>query len=211
MRGPQQRDAHQHRQQRQNADGNARYIDSELCEIAGLKAACVRREYFLQQILQHNRQAEGQQQRGERAAAHDTVEQQLLHQPTNDEHRRDNQRQRGNCIDAEQAHGNAGQIGPDHDQIAMRDIDHAHHAEAETKPKPEQGVQRAEHQAVQQGLGEDLHVKFRNRLPRRARNRRCRIDLRAPHAPSACSSSELNLPARGAHSVPPGQSRCRRA
>ena len=53
---------------------------------------------------------------------------------------------------ASQLHDDAAEIGAQDDQITMCDIDHPHHAKAQAQAKPEQGIERSEHQTPEEGF-----------------------------------------------------------
>ncbi|MGY4620113.1 hypothetical protein ACVWZ4_005340 [Bradyrhizobium sp. USDA 4472] len=100
---------------------------------------------------------ECQQQRSQSILSDNTVEQDDLKDPTEREHHWYDHEQRGQGTDARCAHDHTGQIGPDDDQIAMGDVDHAHDPDAQAQAKPEQRVKRPQHQSVQQRFRGDLH------------------------------------------------------
>ena len=70
-----------------------------------------------------------------------------------------------NGIDVEQLEDEEGDVHPEHQQIAVREVDDAHDAEHERQPDADEGVDPADQDATQQRLQEQHHPQLRPRRP----------------------------------------------
>ncbi len=113
------------------------------------------------QRVQRQRQAEADQQRVLDARflvrAHDEAEEPPVEECAEEQRARDHQHERGERIDAEERGEPEGAVAAEHDQLAMRDVQHAHDAEHERETRRGQAVEPADQEAEQELLGEDAH------------------------------------------------------
>ena len=142
-----------------------------------------RAEHGAHRLLQHQRQAPGRQQRLQRAAvekANDASLNQDTDRTGDDEGQRhgDEQRvveQRG-IAGADGFLHHEGDIGPDHDHLAVRHVDDAHHPEGDGQTNSREQQNRTERQPVPGVLHgrpqREVTLNGRRRIGRGARDRR---------------------------------------
>jgi hypothetical protein len=146
------------------ADGQAvADADAAVLDAAGVQALGVGREHLQQQVLDDDRQPEGDQHRRQRVgAAQREVQHPVLEQPADAEHQRHHHRQRPQRVDG---HGVDDRQGDErgHDrQVAVGQVDQPHHPEHQRQPGGEQRVQAAE----QQPLDDDVDPGHADRIPK---------------------------------------------
>ena len=86
--------------------------------------------------------------------AHDEAEEPPVKDRAEQQRARDHQRQRREGIDAEQRGQPEGAVAAEHDQLAVRDVEHAHDTEDQREPGRRQAVEPADQQAEQELLRE---------------------------------------------------------
>ena len=153
-------DERQHADRKPAADRDAFDLDR-----AGVELDAVGGEQFKQPVLDDDREAERHQQRRQQIVAERAVEQAALQRVADDRHHRHDDDERQDRVDAERLHRHQRDIGRQHDQVAVGDVDEPHHAEDQRQPRREHGVEPAEQHALQDGV-HPLHVTLRN-TPRR--------------------------------------------
>ncbi|MNT36929.1 hypothetical protein D3C72_1730410 [compost metagenome] len=106
------------------------------------------------QRAQHDRHAEHQQQRADLGVVRlgQPGDQHEIKQVAGQEERGERQRQRHQRIDARVLQQKEGEIGAQHQELAMREIDHAQHAEDDVESHADQAVDGPQDQAVDQAL-----------------------------------------------------------
>ena len=136
--------------ERQQADPDAGAdLVSHCLDGAGLQFAAIGGEQFQQAVLDDDRQAEGHQKRWQQVVAERAVEQEALQGITDDRHRRHDQQQRSQRIETEGLRHHQRDVGGEHDQIAMGDVDQPHDAEDQRQAGGEHGVEPADQHALQ--------------------------------------------------------------
>ncbi len=151
------RDRERELDERQRPDREAgAELDAVDLDRAGLQPAAVGREQFQEPVLDDHRQAERHQERRQQIVAQGAVEQAALQRVADQRHQRHDHRERGERIDAERLGGDQRQIGGEHDEIAVRDIDEPHHPEDERQAGGEHGVEAADQHALQDDV-DPLH------------------------------------------------------
>ncbi|MCY1391038.1 hypothetical protein D9M71_58660 [compost metagenome] len=139
-------------QQRHHAEAEATHGDAGHFQVALGELPAVGAEELQQQVLQDDRQPEGHQQRRQDVVAEGAVEQLPLQAVADHEHHRHHQRQAGQRRQAEHFHHHQGQVGRQHDEVAVGDVDQAHDAEHQRQADREHGVETAEQRALHQGI-----------------------------------------------------------
>ncbi len=89
-------------------------------------------------------------QRRQDVVAKHLVQQRALQDVADRSHHRHDQDQRAQRRQAELFDRDERDEGGENAEVAMGDIDEAHHAESQRQPRGEQGVEAAEHQALQE-------------------------------------------------------------
>ncbi|MCY1365483.1 hypothetical protein D9M69_523290 [compost metagenome] len=144
---------HQH-QHRVPADAQPADLEARRGQRAAVQRARVGAEQLDHQVAQHHRDAEGDQHRRERiVGGHRAVQQQPLQQVAHAEgrqrHRRDEEERRH----AGELRGQEDrEVRREHHELAVREVDHAHHAEDQRQAQAEERVQAAEQHAVDEGF-----------------------------------------------------------
>jgi len=132
--------------------------------------ARVGREQLQQQVLDHDREPEGHDQRGQRVLAQRAVEHEAL-QPVAEAEGDRQHRQRGEQRRVpEQRRAGDHREGAEDDEVALRRVRQPHDAEHQRLPEREQRVQAAEQDALEQDFKHGPHLpSHRNRPARSAR------------------------------------------
>ena len=144
------RDGDDELDQRQRADPYAlHHLEGLHFDGAGLELAAVGGEQLQQAVLDDDGEAEGHQQRRQQIVAQRAVEQRALQRVADQRHGRHDEQQRGERIDAEGLRHHQRDVGGEHDEVAMRDVDQPHHAEDQRQPGGEHGVKPADQHALQ--------------------------------------------------------------
>ena len=171
-------------QQRQHADREpAAEIEARDLDGAGLELAAVGGEQLQQRVLDDDREAEGDEQRRQQIVAERAVEQPALQHVADRRHHRHHDDERDERIEAERVGRHQRDVGGEHDQVAVRDVDQPHHAEDQRQPGGEHGVEPAE----QHALHDDVDPFHRQRSEIGGGDRLCASDARG--RPSATRPS----------------------
>lgn len=117
-----------------------------------LQPAAVRREQHQQPILDDDGQAERHQQRRQQVAPERAVQQQALRGVADRRHDRHDQHERGERVQPQAARHHQRDIGRQHHEVAMRDVDQPHHAEDQRQAGREQAIETADQHALHDGV-----------------------------------------------------------
>ena len=116
-------------------------------------------------VLEHESQAEGQQQAVERIASVDPADQQALDEKA--EKRGQQRRHDQRAPEAEIGHQRIGEIGADRQEAAMGEIDHAGQVEDERQAERHQRIERADDETVEHVEEDELRSSDVARAPAR--------------------------------------------
>ena len=102
--------------------------------------------------MQHNRQAKGDEDRGQDILAQYPVEQQALAAISGKTHNQHHQPDTRKWVQPEHQNGSEDQIGGDDDEIAMRDIHEPHYAEHQGQSCRKECVETAQQNALYENI-----------------------------------------------------------
>jgi hypothetical protein len=167
--GDGQHDQRQHAQRERIAERHALRV-----EPTGFDGARVGREQFEQQVLDDDRQAEGDDQRRQRVFAERAVEhvalQRVAEAECHGQHReRDRRHQPRRGIAARHRHARDDRKRTEDDEVALRRVGEPHHAEHQRLAEREQRVEAAEQHALNNGFKHGRPPRCRSRPARSAR------------------------------------------
>ena len=111
-------------------------------------SAAVGGEQLQQPVLDDDRKAEGDQQRRQQVVAQRAVEHEPLQRIADRRHQRHDDDERGSGSMPSVCVVDQREIGGEHDEVAMRDVDEPHHAEDQRQPGREHGVEPADQHAL---------------------------------------------------------------
>ena len=152
--------------------------------VGGVDRAEIGAERELREQRQHDVDAERDQQRVEHRRADHEVEQVALDDVAEHEQRQHGERQRGERVEPEAREQVIADIGAQHDEGAVRDVDDVEDAPHEREAERHQRVQAAEQHAVDQHLPKEVQALRSPCRPRRAARdtpRSAARHLRAAH------------------------------
>ena len=115
-------------------------------------------EHLEQRILDDDREPEGDEERRQDVLAEGAVEDDELERPAECEHDRDSDEQRQERTDAERRDDHQDEVGCEHDQVAMGEVDQPHDAEDEAEARGEERVEAAEQHALHDRV-EPVHAR----------------------------------------------------
>ena len=119
--------------------------------------ARVRFEQDFEEIGKCNRDAECDEQGHQVGALDDAVNQNYLQEIADQKHQGHNQRERGERVQSEQSGQTPRQVGADHQEFTVRQVDHSHDAPDHGKPQHHDRVETAEQQPTYKSLQKLVH------------------------------------------------------
>jgi hypothetical protein len=139
-------------QQREPADVEPAQGEAGVLDGAGVQSPAVGREQLQEQVLEDDREAEGDQHRGQAVAADGEVQQPPLEQVAEDEHGRHGNPEGRQGVQPGAVDDHQGQERGQDGEVAVGQVDQAHDPD-EAEPGGEHGVQPAQQQPLDQVVG----------------------------------------------------------
>ena len=127
-----------------------------------LSLPAVGRELQQQPVLDDDREPEGDEQRHQQVGAERAVEHQPLQPPAEREHEGQGDQQRHPDRHEQRRREREDEVGGEHDEVAMREVDEPHDAEDQRKAGGVERVESAEQGALDDGVDEGHRAAPRN-------------------------------------------------
>ena len=108
------------------------------------------REDLEQDVLDDDGETEGSQERHQESGAPAPFQKQHVHRIARDPHNRKDEQRREPRRNRRLIDDDPDQVGADHGDVAMGEVDDAHDAEHQRQPAGEQGVKAAEQDALEE-------------------------------------------------------------
>ena len=110
--------------------------------------ANIGREPLLEQVLNDDREPEGRQQRHQQSRAQAALEQRALQHVADQQHHRQHRQDREERRGVPVLEQEEDEVGTEHGEVAVREVDDPHDAEHQRQPAGEQPVEAAEQDAL---------------------------------------------------------------
>ena len=184
--GQQQRQRHS--EQAINRNDNAAEIDG--AKIKRHTPRC-RGVVDRHEVIEDEVETEGQRQRGEHGLVDHAIDHEILRDVTDEVEQQRDYRQRDKRVDAVAVPGEEREIAAQNDQRAVQHVDDVQHAPHERKADGKAGIERAQHDSVDQGL------QITHRFPSPPTGGYCRRDPSLDQSSSAWRGNRaLTIPDR---------------